>query len=208
MATLTVYKKYIMIMSAVWIACLLLFAAAYMVVLKPQADTKKHLAKKLAEKKQEHKAAQKAAEERTRTELNEQIARLREKLGDFVVDFEDAADLNFDITQIAREEDVASLSVGSGKSTKTAKTSVSDSNSIEENYIDISFVAGFNQFASIVNNLERHRPVIFVHEFNLSPANQNKEAYQVTLDVRALIRKPQEAKVARLSPTQHYGAEK
>lgn len=202
MATLTVYKKYIMIMAAVWTVCLVLFAAAYMVLLKPQTDTRRHLAKKLTEMKQEHKAARKAAEEQTRIELNAQIARLRERLGDFVVDFEDAAGLNFDITQIAREKEVASLSVGSGKSTKVSKRAVSDSNSIEENYIDISFVSGFSQFASIVNSLERHRPVIFVHEFNLSPSNQNKEAYQVTLDVRALVRKQQEVKIARLSPAQ------
>lgn len=208
MANLTVYKKYLTITAVAWASCLLLFVAAYMILLKPQTDNKRHLDKKLAEKKQEHEEAEKAAEEQTKIELNEQIAQLRERLEDFVIDFENAANLKFDITEIAREKEVASLSVGSGKRTKTSKTLVSDSNSIEENDIDISFVSGFDQFASFVNSLERHRPVIFVHEFKLTRSNQDKSAYQATLDVRALVRKQQETETAKSSSVQLYSAKK
>ena len=56
----------------------MLFVAAYMILLKPQINSKRHLGKTLTEKKQEYEAAEKAAEEQTRIELNEQIARLRE----------------------------------------------------------------------------------------------------------------------------------
>ena len=208
MASLTVYKKYLTIAVIAWAGCLLVFAAAYMVLLKPQADRKKHLDNKLIEKKQEHRAAERAAEEQVRIEMNEQIAQLREKLEAFVIDFEHAANLKFDITQIAREEEVASLSVSSGKKPQTSNTQVADSNSIEENPIDISFVSGFSQFASIVNSLERHKPVILVHQFKLDRSNKNKSAYQVTLDVRALVRKQQETETAKLSSTQLYSVKK
>ena len=205
MASLTVYKKYLTIAVIAWAGCLLVFAAAYMVLLKPQADRKKHLDNKLIEKKQEHRAAERAAEEQVRIEMNEQIAQLREKLEAFVIDFEHAANLKFDITQIAREEEVASLSVSSGKKPQTSNTQVADSNSIEENPIDISFVSGFSQFASIVNSLERHKPVILVHQFKLDRSNKNKSAYQVTLDVRALVRKQQETKTSGKNSSQIYG---
>ncbi len=85
---------------------------------------------------------------------------------------------------------------------------MSDSNSIEESNIDISFVSGFNQFASFVNSLERHKPVILVHEFELARSHQNKTAYQVTLDVRALVRKQQETETAKLSSAHLYSAKK
>ncbi len=208
MASLTVYKKYLAIAAIAWAACLFVFIAAYMVLLKPQADRKRHLDKKLVEKKQEREAAERAAEEQTQVELNAQIAQLREKLDAFVIDFENAADLKFDITQIAREKEVASLSVSSGKKDKTSSRPVADSNSIEENNIDISFISGFNQFASFVNSLERHKPVILVHQFKLDRSNQNKSAYQVTLDVRALVRRQQETETAKLSSAQLYSVKK
>jgi Tfp pilus assembly protein PilO len=208
MASLTVYKKYLTIAAIAWAACLLALIAAYMVLLKPQADRKRHLDKKLVEKKQEHKVAERAAEEQTKIELNAQIAQLRAKLHAFVIDFENAADLKFDITQIARDKEVASLSVSSGKKDKTPNKPVSDSNSIEENNIDISFISGFNQFASFVNSLERHKPVILVHQFKLDRSNRNKSVYQVTLDVRALVRKQQETETAELSSTQLYSVRK
>lgn len=208
MVSLAVYKKYLTITATAWGICLVLFVAAHMVLLKPQYSSKQYLEKKLIEKIREHEAAEKAAEEQTGIELREQIARLQERLGDFVTEFENAADLNFDITQIAREKEVGSLSVGSGKSTKIARKNVVDSNSIDENSIEISFVSGFNQFASFVNSLERHKPVIFVHEFKLSRSNQNKSAYQVTLDVRALVKKQRESEIAKATEARPYGARK
>lgn len=206
MSDLTVYKKYLTVTTIAWTGCLVLFIAAYIVLLKPQSNNKQYLGKKLSEKIQEHKDAEKASEEQTRIELKNQIAKLQERLGDFVIEFENAADLNFDITQIAREKEVASLSVGSGKSTKGSIKKVADSNSIDEKSIDISFVSGFNQFASFVNSLERNRPVIFVHEFKLARSNQNKSAYQVTLDVRALVKKQRQSEIAKSNPVQPYGA--
>jgi len=198
MAGLTIYKKYLKIGAVVWAVCLLVFVAAYMVLLKPQADSKRQLDKKLVEKKQELKTAEKAAEEKNKIELNEQVAQLRKQLEAFVIDFENAVDLKFDITQIAREKEVTALSVSDGKKANTSSKPVSDSNSIEEDNIDISFISGFNEFASFVNSLERNRPVILVHEFKLDRSNRNKSAYQVTLDVRALVNRERESEIAKL----------
>ena len=97
---------------------------------------------------------------------------------------------------------------GSGKKAKSSTKSPSDANSINESPINISFVSGFNQFASFVNSLERHRPVILVHEFKLDRSNQDKSAYQITLDVRALVRKQQETEIAELSSAQLYSVKR
>jgi Tfp pilus assembly protein PilO len=207
MLDLTVYKKYLAVTAIAWAGCLVLLIAAYFIFLKPQINTKQQLESKLREKIQEHKDAEKAAEEQTKVDLKNQIARLRERLEDFVTDFEDAADLNFEVTQIAREKEVASLSVG-GSNTKTPTQKVADGNSITEKNIDISFISGFNQFASFVNSLERNKPVIFVHEFELDRSNQNKSAYKVTINARALVRKQHESEIAKLNPVQHYDAKK
>ncbi len=200
MVNLTVYKKYLTVTAIAWSGCLVLFVAAFFIFLKPQIDSKQQLENKLNEKRQEYENAESAAEEETGIDLKNQIAELRERLADFVIDFENVTDLNFEITRIAREKEVAKLSVGSGRNTKAPIKKVADSNSINEKKIDISFVSGFNQFASFVNSLERNRPVIFVHEFKLDRSNRNESAYQVTVDARALVRKQNGNEIAKLNP--------
>ena len=59
-----------------------------------------------------------------RVELDKEIERLRERLKDFVVDFEDSADLTFAIGQIAMERKVAALSIGRGDKRAASKTPV------------------------------------------------------------------------------------
>ncbi len=202
------YKKYLTITAIAWAVCLVLFIAAYLILLKPQTTKRRRFERTLAEKKQVYESARRATQEQTKIRLNEQIERLRERLGDFVTDFDNSADLTFNIGQIANEGKVTSFSVKSKKKPGASTTPAPDSNTVDESCIAVKFVSGFNQFAAFVNNLERHRPVFFVHEFKITRHNQNKSAYQVTMDVRALVRKQQETETANVSSTQLYSVKK
>ncbi len=193
MALIKIYKKYLMITAIAWAVCLVLFVAAYLILLRPQTNHKKSLDRTLAEKEQLYEFAQLAAQEQTQIRLNEQIERLRERVKDFVVDAEDAVNLTFDIGRIANEKKVTSFSVEPKEKPAAFSTPVPDSNCVEESYIEISFTAGFNQFAAFVNALERHRPVLFVHKFVIARSKQDDSVYKTTLAVRALVMKQQDA---------------
>lgn len=208
MDILKTYRKYLTITAIAWAGCLVLFVGAYLILLAPQTVREKYYDKTITEKQQEYGSAQRAAEEQTRITLDKDIERLRERLKDFVVDSEDLADLTFAIGQIATEREVAALSIGSGKKRLGSKTLVADANSVNETQLAISFISGFNQFASFVNNLERHRPVFFVHQFRIARANQDKSAYTVTLDVRALVRRPKETETASVQSARLYSVKK
>lgn len=201
MVLIEMNKKYLTKAAIVWAACLVLFLLAYIMVIRPQHVREKRLDKDLTEKKRLYERAQRAAEETTRAQLNEQIKQLRERLHDFVIDFEDSANLTFDIGQIATEKKVASFSV-KGKEKRTT-AAVPDCNAISENHMDVAFVSGFYQFATFVNALERHKPVLFINEFAITRSNQNDSAYEVTLDVAAFVKKPRERETAdkTLPPT-------
>lgn len=199
MVLIEMHKKYLTKAAIVWAACLVLFILAYIMVLRPQHVNQKRLDEALAEKQQLYESARRAAEEATRAQLNEQIQQLRDRLHDFVIDFEDSANLTFDIGQIANEKKVTAFSV-KGKE-KRMTLAVPDCNAISENHIDVSFVSGFYQFATFVNALERHKPVLFVNEFTIARSNQNNAAYEVTLDVAAFVKKPRERETAdKVSP--------
>ncbi|HUT45075.1 MAG TPA: hypothetical protein VMX36_02270 [Sedimentisphaerales bacterium] len=198
------YRKYLIRTAIAWAACLVLFVLAYMFVLGPQRSNRKSLESTLAEKKELYEFAQRATQKQTKIRLNEEIEGLRNVLKDFVVDIEDSANLTFDIGRIANEEDVSSFSIKSND--KQGVSEIPDCNSICENHIDISFIAGFNQFATFVNALERHQPVLFVNEFTISRSNKGESAYQVSLDIAAFVKKRQEREIADQSPAPDFGS--
>ena len=197
-AFIKIYRKYLIRAAIIWAACLVLFGLAYMFVLRPQINVRKRLNNELAGKKQQYEMAQIAAREQTKARLNEEIEGMRDILEDFVVNLEDSANLTFDIGQIANREKVSSFSIQS--SNKQGLSEIPDCNNICESHIDIGFVAGFNQFATFVNALERHQPVLFVNEFTIARSNKDELAYQVTLDVAAFVRKQQNKGLADQSP--------
>lgn len=194
MVFIEIHKKYLTKTAIVWAACLALFLLAYIMVLRPQHLSEKRLDKALTEKKRLYESAQRAAQETTRAQLNEQIKQLRDRLHDFVIEFEESANLTFDIGQIANEKKVTAFSV-KGKENRTT-SAVPDCNAISESHMDVSFVSGFYQFATFVNALERHKPVLFVNAFTITRSNQNDAAYEVTLDVAAFVKKPRERETA------------
>ncbi len=173
-------------------------------ILGPQRSSRKRLESTLTEKKQQCEMAQIATQKQTKVLLNEQIENLRDTIKDFVVDFEDSANLTFDIGRIANEEKVASFSIKNND--KQGVSDIPDCNSIGENHIDIGFIAEFKQFATFVNALERHQPVLFVNEFTISRSNKEKSTYQVSLDVAAFVKKQQDREIADKSSTPIVGS--
>jgi Tfp pilus assembly protein PilO len=197
-----IYKEHLTKAAITWAACLVLFILAYLFVLGPQINSRKRLENNLAEKKQQYETAKMAAREQTKARLNEEIKGMQNTLKDFVVDMKDSANLTFDIGKIANEENVSSFSIGNKN--KQGISEIPDCNTISESHIDIGFIAGFNQFATFVNALERHQPVLFVNEFRISCSSRDKSAYQVTLDVAAFVRKQQERQIAGQPPVPDF----
>ena len=199
-----IYRKYLTRAAIAWAACLVLFVLVYILVLGPQKSSRKRLESTLAENKELYEFAQRATQEQTKIRLHKQIDGLQDRLKDFVVDFEDSANLTFDIGRIANEEDVSSFSIKHND--KQGVSEIPDCTSICENHIDISFIAGFNQFATIVNALERHQPVLFVNEFIISRSNKGESTYQVSLDVAAFVKKQHEKEIADQSLAPDLGS--
>lgn len=188
-----VYKKYFTTVALIWAGCFTVFFFGYLLLLAPQNSTKKQIENKLSDKKQRYESVTKVAQEENRIRVKEEIERLRNRLEDFAVDFEDSANLTFDISKIAGEKRVTAFSIKS-KDTE-AVSPMPNCKYICEGRIEISFTAGFNQFATFLNALERHRPVLFVDSFTISHSRQEEsppKAGQATMSTVMLVRKQQE----------------
>lgn len=204
MTFIKVHKKYLVTSGVIWAACFVIFMIAYILIVRPQKNSKKLIESKLAEKRQVYESAIKAAQEETRTRLKEQIERLQNRLKDFVADFEDSVNLTFDLSQIADEKKVASFG-SKVKSNRGLTMKKDEFKYIRKNQINISFTGDFNQFATFLNTLERHRPVIFVDNFTITRSTREKSVYSVNLSVIAFVRKQQDSETADKTKAQLYG---
>lgn len=206
MSFFQIHKKYLETSGLIWSICLAIFLIVYLAVLGPQKDYKENVERNLAEKKEIYESALGAAKEETIVRREEEIEVLRNKLRGFVIEFEDSANLTFDISRVANEKKVSSFSVKSKDG--RGITEIPDCKYIGESHIEIEFVGDFFQFASFLNELERHRPVLFVKKFTITKSRQDNSNCQVSLSVAVLVEMHEGNKAAKQEQsTRAYGKE-
>ena len=172
-------------------ACFILLFFAYMTLLEPQRQNRKSVANRLIEQKREYEAAQEAAKQETQDRLTSQLASLKNTLGRFVVDVGESANLTFDISEAAGRQRLRAFSIKS-KPTRTTPGKA-ELTYITQSGFDVSFDAGFEQFTTFLNTLERHEPVLFVDKFIIDRAEKTGEGHSVTLDFAVLVEKQRDS---------------
>jgi len=122
-----------------------------MLVISGQRKTKMRLEKQLAETKQTYELIKRTSDEKTKERLSKQLEELNTLLGQFVIDFEDSANLIFDISRIANEKGLGSFRIRSRE--KAGDSEIPTCKYKCENHIDDTLTARFNHFASFLKAL-------------------------------------------------------
>ena len=180
-----VLKEYLTTLGLVWIGCLIVFVFVYMLAVKPQSRYRHKLAKELEEKKQSYIDAREISNKEARKKLALDVEKLQQQLHRFVADANDSANLTFDISRIANKINVVSFSI-KGRNSKGA-FEIPQCKLIGENKMDISFGGDFSQFASFLNALERHEPVLFVDSFKIDRSKREDEANKVSMSLSVFV---------------------
>jgi hypothetical protein len=181
------FREYATTLGLIWAGCLIVFVFVYVLVLKPQGRFKKNLYGQLEEKKQDYIAARATSNEETRKHLVLDVEQLERRLRGFVTDSNGSANLTFDISSIANENDVLSFSIKSRDNRNIFDVPQCDL--IGENRMDVSFSGSFRQFAMFLNALERHEPVVFVDSFSIAKGNRDDEANKVSMSLSVFVEK-------------------
>jgi len=185
----SIYRKYLTTVALIWAGCFVLFLVVFILVLSPQRKCEKQITKQLAEKKQVYESALGASKEKTKAQYNELLERLRNELRSFAVDLENSAGLTFEVSQIAKEKEVGAFSI-KGKDNRGG-SELPDCKYICEDYLNISFTGSFNQFATFLNALERHQPVVFIDGFSIERSEENKSGHKVSMNLAVFAKKRQ-----------------
>ena len=192
MSFMNVYKKYLTTVALVWAAYFIVLVFVYMLILGPMLADKKRVEDKLAATKLKYETLVRESQEDARTKLREEIELLRSRMEDFTIDFENSANLTFDISRIAGAEQIASFSIRSRDDSRRT-SDLTGGKYVSESQIDVSFNAGFHQFATFLNALERHRPVLLVDRFTVNGLRQSASGPQVDMNLVVLVRKQQDS---------------
>lgn len=180
-----IYKKYAAKVLLVWGGCLVICVVVYAAVLGPQKARRAALAAQLAQKKQAYETAMSAARPETQSNWNKQMQALEDKLRGFAA--EDSANLTFDISQIAREKETHSFSIKAKDS--GIESEVPDCEHIGESYMQVNFMAGFREFATLLSALERHRPVIFIDKFTIKRSKKGEAWHPADMELAVFVLK-------------------
>ncbi len=184
-------KKYFITTTLFCSGCFVMFLFAYILLLSPQFGTERKLSDIFAKKKKTYQSVLEVSQQEAQNAMNSNLEKIQDKLNDFVIESEQIADLIFDISRMAKEKKVDSLNIKS-QSSAGGKT-IQNCSYINEDGIDLTFVGGFTQFATLLNELERHSPVIFVDQFSIGNLKQKTLEHQVNMDLAVFVKKQSES---------------
>ncbi len=189
---MNVPKEYIKNTAMVWVGFLLLFVFIYAFTLKPQVKKKNALGQKLQQAKQDYENVVKMSDKDTRDKLAKEIEELREKMRGFVTDMDGSVNLTFDISRLAKSSNVSAFSIKSRNHKKLFD--IPGCNVVGENRMEVDFRGDFRQFARLLNQLERHDPVVFVDKFSIMDDRTGEGASnRINMDLSVFVEKKQES---------------
>ncbi len=185
-----VRNKYLLSIVTVWGSCLVIAIGFHLFVLAPQMRGVKALEVELAEVRELHKKATEAAKQDNQIRLGQTVEDLHNRVSDFVLRLEASPDLAFEIAESANRTGVKSFAMRPRN--KQRLETVANCDLIGEKRIDVSFTSRFHSFATLLNAMERHRPVLFVETFAINrPRTQSSEP-QASMELAVLMEKPRD----------------
>ena len=174
-------------MGIVWAASLVLFAVVYYIAIAPQLKVKNQVLAESAEKQKMFESALTAANEDNKKKLAGEVGELKARLLNYVSEYEESANLTFSISRIAADKQVGDFTVRTSEQARGQDALAA--NNLQENHIEVAFASDFLRFASFLNALERHQPVIFVDRFKMLRGDRNGTPNKADMNLSYFVRK-------------------
>ncbi len=185
------YKRYFKAVALIWTGCFGLLALVYVFAFLPQKEVFAQTGIDLAKVQEKYVTVKDAASEKEQERLKSEIKNLEIKLDDFVVDVNNVNSAILSINQIIKE-----IEVGVFTQVRTVKPGeryekIPGCQSLGRVSCRITFTGSFNQFAKIINILERHKPIVFVDKFEVAKSLKGND-HRVDMTWTIFVREPVE----------------
>ena len=185
-----VHRKYIKTTALIWLGCFVMLGFIYMLVLAPQKKLKKQAEETLAEQKHLHGQAVIATQPGTAVNNDKQIKSLMDTFSTFATDSENLPDITFEISQMAGKRQLNQPAIKTADNGRYC--SIPSNLHIAESQISINFKSNFRCFAGFINELERHKPVIFVDNFSITRSPDGNSNHSVNMKMSVFVKQSQQ----------------
>jgi hypothetical protein len=166
----SMWKKYGLSVGGTWGAWLILTAAIYFLALGPQNILMARLRKDFVSSSEEYNLAQRAGRPETKAQMEKKLQAAGQKTAYFVVPPENAAALILQISQLAAKHQLKDFT---SRAVNISSASINNIDSkITETWLELDFSGSFSAIASLINDLERNDPVVFIENIDIRRGTQ------------------------------------
>lgn len=182
-----VRNKYAFMIVATWVPCIALGVASYLFALEPQMRRVNALEMELTDARRLYSRAVEAARPENQLRLTQEAQKLNDRVADFILLPETAPDLAFEIAELASTTEVESFMMK--PQDRAGLETVPNCDKVGERLINVAFTSHFHQFVTLLNALERHRPVLFIETFAITRPRQEAEKPRIDMQLAVLVEK-------------------
>lgn len=128
-----------------------------------------------------------AADEKNKLKMNEEIDVLKAYLDGYAIDQQKSSNLTFDISSMSEGQNLPVVKI-----VNKINIPIENCNLISENNIYLNFTGTFVQFYCLLNELERHSPVLFVDVYELEQNEDEPGKCDVAMSLSVFVVKQKE----------------
>ena len=178
----TIFNKKI---SLTWLGLLLICGLLYALVLLPQNHRLEAVENQVNKKQRQYELNLRTGSFEARREALEKLVVAQEQLDQYVIGQDAFSNLTLEIGRLATQNQLKLFSCK--EMTGQVFQEIPNCQSIGNHYLKVSFKAGFTQFATFLNQLERHRPVIMLDHFRILRSLQNPMENDISMSLVVLV---------------------
>ncbi|MBW8002142.1 MAG: hypothetical protein FVQ80_08970 [Planctomycetes bacterium] len=183
-----VQKQYFIRLGVIWLICITVVIAIHVIFLRPvhkKARIKRSQVNTLTAQLDEVSGLVGMKNMRS---LQKRLAQSRERFEGFVIAQNKITDIALEVSRIAKKvgiKDVTALGKGGGEFFE-----IPNCNYLMLGRIDISWQGTYKQFVRLINEFERHRPVILIDKFVIARLSESDFTNEITLTLAVIVEKP------------------
>lgn len=181
--TLIANKK----ISLSWLTLVIACALIYIALLSPQSNRLSELETQALNRQKEYEAALESNNIKVRSQHLQKLVAAQNTLDQYATGMGSISSMTLDIGRLAAQQKLKMFA--SKEITGKSYRELANCTEMGTNSIEVSFVASYPQFATFVNQLERHDPVIMADHFNITRTAKNANENEVEITLTVLVTK-------------------
>jgi len=178
-------EKYLKIAAMVWSGCFVVFLLVFVLILYPLNKRQNQIESEFRKLKIDADAAFIASQEQTKQRMKELVKKTNDRLGDFMIEADRTSNISHEIIQLSNKIGLNIEVIPAAQ----RNTAFDECKYVSGQYFQISFTAGYNEFARFLNELERYRPVIFIDTFSITKSRPDEARPVINMNLAVLVAK-------------------